>query len=428
MLSETIRELLSAAIDGELTPSEKKSVRRVLRESAEARAYYSQLKTDSGEIAALPPLRSPFDFSKAILGTIADSGLRPIPPPPVRIRAFRPSFDKPAFWAGLTGIATVLMVVVSASYFFFAVNLPSNTRSPSVENRKPSPLVRKAIPPIEATGSPVVEETSEEPGAIARADVESVEMPPAPRVVDRTTNVLATPFLPTAEPLEPARIRLSLILSLRDLDQAYPRNRLRQELTRDEVVRVDLFCRDLYKANEAVQSALRAKTHSLQVEPTVAERSIKKNGELVIYSESMNADEIFALLDGLGEEERKLTVSKSEPRFDKFVLAPSVPGDLHRLSLSLGMPTSAFKLNRVKAPLDPRKPLSDSTGSQIAGSLGKGSPASPAKAVDRISVVAPWSPPMANPSASKEIRAYFEKRGERKPGNIPLILVLRPIS
>lgn len=428
MLSETTRELLSAAVDGELSPSEKKAVRVLLRQSVEARAYYSQLKTDSGEVAALVPLKSPFDFSKAILGTIVDTGLRPTPPPPVRMRPLRSSVNTPAFWAGLAGIAAVLMVVVSTSYFFFVVERSGVPQSQVVENKKPTPPVYKQ-PVVPKTNVGAVEpEISDPPQIVVRETAEAVELLPTPREVDRNTGVLATPLLPTPELLDPARIRLSLVLSLRELDQPWPQKRLKEELTRGEVVRVDLFCRDLYKANEAVQSALRAKSHQLHVESTVADRLAKKTGELVIYTESMNPDEIFALLDGLGSEERKLTSGKADPLFDNFVLAPSVPGDLTRLSVALGMPVSAFKGNRVKAAPDLRKPLSDSTGPQLAGSLGKGSPASPAKAVDKIGVVAPWSPPMANPAQSKEIRAFFEKRGERKGGNVPLILVLRPIA
>ncbi len=53
------------------------------------------------------------------------------------------------------------------------------------------------------------------------------------------------------------KIRLPLILPLRDLDQPYPREKFREDLKKDGVIRIDLFARDTAKATEAFQAILK---------------------------------------------------------------------------------------------------------------------------------------------------------------------------
>jgi hypothetical protein len=58
--------------------------------------------------------------------------------------------------------------------------------------------------------------------------------------------------------------------------------------------------------------------------------------------------------------------------------------------------------------------------------MGGGSP--PAPKAGRMAVVVAYSPANANPAASREIKQFVERRGERKPDAKPLMLVLKIIS
>jgi hypothetical protein len=63
MLSENLQELLSAYVDGELTPVEYERVMAALRDSTVARDYVKQLRELSAQIKVLPQLTSPKSFS-----------------------------------------------------------------------------------------------------------------------------------------------------------------------------------------------------------------------------------------------------------------------------------------------------------------------------------------------------------------------------
>lgn len=59
MLSESLQELLSAYVDGELSPTEYERVMSALRDSAIARDYVAELRTMSKQLKSLPTLHCP---------------------------------------------------------------------------------------------------------------------------------------------------------------------------------------------------------------------------------------------------------------------------------------------------------------------------------------------------------------------------------
>lgn len=63
MLSESLQELLSAYVDGELAPAEYERVMAALRDSVVARDYVKQLREISARIKVLPKLAVPTSFS-----------------------------------------------------------------------------------------------------------------------------------------------------------------------------------------------------------------------------------------------------------------------------------------------------------------------------------------------------------------------------
>src|SRR5689334_7472089 len=103
MNRDDLRHLLTAAIDGALTPAERKDAKRLVRESAEARALYLQLKRDAERLRALRRQPAPPDLADAVMSAIRDR--QPTPLPPKRLRVER--------WAGWMTVATAAAVMLA---------------------------------------------------------------------------------------------------------------------------------------------------------------------------------------------------------------------------------------------------------------------------------------------------------------------------
>ena len=67
MLSESLQELLSAYVDGELSPTEYERVMSALRDSAIARDYVTELRSMSKQLKSLPALHCPPQFTMRFL-------------------------------------------------------------------------------------------------------------------------------------------------------------------------------------------------------------------------------------------------------------------------------------------------------------------------------------------------------------------------
>src|SRR5690242_5034297 len=140
MKSVNVRELLTAAVDGELTPAERKAAERVLRESEAARVLFAQLKADAARLKKLPRVPAPPDLAENVLAVIADRAMTPTPLPP-RLRAGR-KFD----WtwlpvgANIAAAAGVLVAITLGSYLYFSASeryFASKNRENAVANLPP---------------------------------------------------------------------------------------------------------------------------------------------------------------------------------------------------------------------------------------------------------------------------------------------------
>ncbi|HQR41842.1 MAG TPA: zf-HC2 domain-containing protein, partial [Gemmatales bacterium] len=67
MLSESLQELLSAYVDGELSPTEYERVMAALRESEIARDYVNSLRGISTQLKTLPKIPCPAQLTSTIL-------------------------------------------------------------------------------------------------------------------------------------------------------------------------------------------------------------------------------------------------------------------------------------------------------------------------------------------------------------------------
>jgi hypothetical protein len=140
----------------------------------------------------------------------------------------------------------------------------------------------------------------------------------------------------------------------------------------------------------------------------------KLKTEYVIFAEGMNAEEIAQLLEQLGSEDKKAEAKKAgEGQFDKFVLTRLRSSDVNELVRLLGIPAMQLKLLKVK------------NGTAETRKTPDLAPASKSAAAPKSALILPYGSIHSDPKFSKEIKQFLDKRGERKPGAVPMMLVLR---
>jgi hypothetical protein len=408
MNRDDLRHLLTAAIDGALTPAERKEARRLVRESAEARALYLQLRRDSERLRALRRHPAPADLVDVVLNAIRDR--KPTPLPPTRFR--------PERWAGWMTVATAAAIVLAFAAGSFVLFAPDRHRSHDRINTEvvgptlPAPLLTPEVGPMPRS-------VPGESMASARPGTTEPELGPKPREVDTLTGPLP-PETPEIRGPQLDAIRHSTLFTLRqlpgnDAEQA----RLLGDVKNDELIRLDLFTATLPQGTELVLSALKARGLEVFVDGHAQDRRQKSpSTEFVVFTEAMTPAELVQFLTALGAEDRRWP----SPIFDTLVVAPFLPKDLTQLSTLLGLPSVA------KEKADSRKPLPEGTAQQVADALTRmGGPGSSAAApkTNKVAVMVAYTSANPSPKDSKEIRQFLARRGERKSDAKPLMLVLR---
>lgn len=135
MLPEHLSELLTAYVDGELSPRKRKEVTKLLKKSAEARKLLQKLEEDSSFLRRLPRQQMRQDLSDSVLGNISMRGLKlplrdPAAPTQQRIPVAAPAPKQPVPvaatpgsgipWLGLLAFLLFLILVGIASYLVFS--------------------------------------------------------------------------------------------------------------------------------------------------------------------------------------------------------------------------------------------------------------------------------------------------------------------
>jgi hypothetical protein len=441
MLPAHLQELLTAAVDGELSPAERRLVEKLLRDSEEARAFHGKLQADAERLHNLPARPRADDFAVTVLAIINDRGLAPTPLPTPRRKENRWNSSTALVWGSYAAAAVVLLTVSIGSYLYFAASqhqLASAKKDKEAESilpappvlaeRHPSQPIAKKNPAIRPTpiGAEVLPDPLQFlPELIAKATPRDPELLPMPRAHE----IIASPPQPESDPFRQVTIRLPVLLPLRDLDEAYPKKQVRDELKKDEVVHIDLFCKHGPRAAELLQAALRARGQHVIVD-AVAVDALKKRpkAEYLFYTESLTAEEIAQLLEHLGAEDKKAEAAKGGAGlFDKFMLAEFNTTDLMELARLLGIPPAQLKLPKVRpvGNLAPTKSLESDTAGRLVAALPKGTSS---RTGEKVTLLLPFTQPHADPRTSKEIKSFLDKRGERRPGAVPMMLVLRPLS
>lgn len=422
-------QLLTAAADGELSPTEGLRVRLLLAGSAEARELFARLQADSARLRRLAPVAPPADLYARIMGRL-----------PVTTPVARPSRSaRSRPWVPLAVAASLLLAVTAGSFWFFSRDndlTPNQTGTETADNGDRTPHAKPGasepswfeVLPKENAPPPSIPHLAEPPAigvAQAPGPGPSPEPPdelPPPRPVAK--DGYAFPPLPPLPPPDLVRVRLPFLASVSDLARDDIREKLADELGRDPAVRIDLFTNDPVKATQLVQAAAKGSGLSVHTDAITAERMKRKQaGAYVVYTESLTPAEVRDLFGKLATADAK----QKQRAFDMLHATAAQAADQKELKDVLGTDPGPWKRVQPGQGTSPTKtdpkPISAGTGDQLTKNLT--TPAT--KPGEKPAVLMTLTPAAyrTHPAMSKELKEFLAKRGERKASAVPVMIVIR---
>ncbi len=434
-------QLITAAVDGELSTTEAHAFRLLMASCVEARVLFAKLKADSVRVRALPQVAPPADLQAKILAKLAAATpaprVRPQPhAEPKTTPTAVPSRRFPS-WLPVAAAAGVFLCLAAASFAFFTDQAtPKNTIAKNPwSNALPAPQNDPATVP--SPTAPQIERP--DPANVVRSDVLPVPPAPTPRVVPpeavtvapepRTVtppDLIGFPVLPKLPPIERIEIRLPFLRPVADLSREDINQELFDEIRRDPAFKFDLFVRDTARGAEVFQNAAKASGLTVFADAATLDKLKKKQAHaIVIYTESLTAAELAALFAKLSTEDAKFS-----PRVcDSLHATPVIRSEEVELKAILGVDVGLLK-----------RPVGNGTSGAVQGSDSKnvsaGTIDSVVKSVskgDKSAVLLTWQTTHAsiartNPAMSAELKSFLAKRGDRKPNAVPAIIVIRPVG
>lgn len=429
MLHETQRELLTAAVDGELSARQELALARLLESSAEARALLRELRAVSQRLHRLPRHTAPPDLAAGIMDRIHPA----TPANPVRTRRL-------PRWEHSLPYALAASVLLLAGLGSFWLTFTSQKPRPTPHPHDFTQQKRPAHPPVEILPNRDVAATvahSPEvlplPRVATSPDRRMAQLPPESALGSaghRPAEVAPPPrpmpdwigaaFTTRPAPLDRVEVRLPLFTAVAEFDRPDVLARMTDELSRESAFRLDLFSTDSAEAVQLLLAVGKEIGLTIRMEPMAHDRLKKKlPANWLLYTEALTGEDCVALAARLAVQARAQAGGVDRLLDGHFypvrALEQKNLRDLFGVDLSLGKRPPAAKPEPVRS-------VTASTLSQIEKSLrGASRPG-------RLAICVLDQPAYlrANPASSREIRQFLDDRGERKPGTIPLIIVIRP--
>jgi hypothetical protein len=425
MLTDADRELITAAVDGGLPPDREAVLRALLANSADAAALFARLQSDSRRLKALPVRPAPANLARAVAEKVAALP-RAIPVAP---RSPASSTPDRAGWLPYA-VAAAVLLAVSATSFWYSLRQDAGEADRVVQmQRLPHPdavvgrVARSPAVPEESPPEPIPaprysakpENIGPELAVLPPPAEVGPEPAPLPRVSGLGEAFGSRPLL-DPKPFESVKARLPVLVPVADLGREEVRIRVLAELGRDPAFRLDLFVRDLPRAVTAFQAAAHAAGVAVTAEASTLDRLRKKQPIAVaVYTEALSAEDVVRLLGQLA------ALSKSGDHGGAFLsahLVPATAAEQREVRELLGVDPGPWKRPAAGGP----KSVTTGTAGEVAAALKKEKGAKPAILLTYLPVALRASP------AAKEVRAFLDRRGERKSTAVPLLVVIRPAS
>jgi len=426
MLTDVERELITAAVDGELTPDREAVFRRLLAESTAALALYDTLCLDRDCLRQLPRVPAPKALVTGVMSRVRQT------PPTVAPARPAPHPRQPV-WLPVSLAASLFLCVGGASFLFFRSQaaadrivaqgdaLPSDATaplpivaSPSVARSEPLPHHREVSP----APRPAKEERIAS-DQVRPSEPKHETVPPNGPVPG---DVLASPIASELPAFQAVQIRLPVLLPVGDLATEDAARRISAELGREPAYRIDVFTNDPHATAEALVAAGKAVNLSIAVDAVAHERlRLKLPFSWAVAVDSLTPTEVAAWLAATN---RHASSTASPGRSTGTVhIVPAGTVEQKEWKELVGTEAPWAKANRAETTIGPRS-VSAGTADQVTSSLQRSGSAGKHQHGGLLVTYLPREG-RVNAALSKEIKQFGERRGDRKPGSVSLLVVIR---
>lgn len=405
MLSDQVRQLITAFVDGELNTRQRQEVQRLIERSPEARSLLRKLQDDAERLRRLP--------FQSLDDGFADRVVQAIRPRTVSRRLPEPTIS---LWRASAAAAILLVCVGAGSFLFVRSHLDTQPSNDLVEISRPDVLPEPPSPGPQTSGPAVVVTPTREatspvpPESIERLDVLPTAVvlaptpTPTPTKPDPSTpeKAVLTSQVPDMEMFRPsvAPVTVFPLLNVRELDAT----KLAVELQKATALRIELPCRETARAFRRMEAAFKEAGATLVVDASAQNRLGKPRlkGNYVLFVEDITPEELARLLARVGAEDRKAADLKPKPdaQFSKLILNRMSDADRKEL------------LDLFRADT---RPLT-----AVRPEAGKPTP----RPAERLVLAAGYNPERPR-SGSLEVKRFFDARRSARPGTLQALLVLR---
>jgi hypothetical protein len=443
MLSDRHCRLLTAFVDGELTPREQQKVLRMVRESSEARALLHQLRQDAEGIQQLPAATVGQDLSELVLQRIDRPIVRP------RLPVSSSAVTVPV-WYGLATAAAVLLTVGLGSYLYYnaAQNLQPDDTARELALVPGNPKGKAPPPPAESAPSGKIPA----PAAPAQPEIRSPEIakktdsgepkrsPPVAPSANDSVSAFSASTDPRKDSIPEVDVSVPFALNREEFAQENRWQQLLAELQKRPALHLDLTCREADKGVARLEAALKAQGIRLLIDADAKDRlqplfrSGRDAPEFVLYTENVPPKQVLAILQRLTDTDKK--AGEKLRGSSEFVrISAEKLGDLDRseliqlIDVDPAQPPSASRKTATEG-IDIRKPLSAKTTEQLAKSLkGQGTlRPEPGEVVikptDRLAILVARKPGRTRKDA-REVQLFVHHRQEAGTVSSRVFLILR---
>lgn len=370
MLTDQVKELLTAFVDGELSPRQRKAVTRLLHRSSEARELLRQLQENAHRIKQLPHRNVEPSLVDDILQAIAEQQVQPrqLAAPKVARRRWMP-------YVAASLAASLLIATLGIVWWTNRGDVEGVNREIAKSgDRKPEP---KTLP-----------------------ERDPIPMPPPLRQPNKLLANLIEGTVHDFGAVIPVEKAFAASFSEFKNDKTGVTSRLMNELDRVKVVQLDITVKNNAMAMSQLKGVLQERGIKIVVDPD-ADKSLtsKAKVEYLVYAENLSSEEVGKMMAALSEPVvvgQKNTQRIEPTSYQKVKASPIARDDKQKLARMLGVEASTME------PKD-RKGVK------------------PEPKVDRQAVVLPTN---AGGSLSREVREFASQR-RPQPGTIQVLLKIR---
>lgn len=439
-MTEQLRELLTAYVDGRLAPADQAVVEQMMQQSAEARELLQQLQGDAQALRQLPRKPIPVDQSHRCYPTTRTG-------PGSRAAALRQRWRSTRFLQ----VAAVVFVVVGLGLAALLIRNNLARREKSINSRQ-EPVVAQNGPRAKSGESssstkperklpapaPSPYDLSPQEMALAWTDLKAflsniTKLTDSPlrsmqalafeKWADRGETVpgesiLTSPLTGQGNPFKSIEYKLPTLLELAELKSTETAKLFKP----GAIHYVDISAQDTYQALTTLQTGFRKTGLPLHTDQELTQRQTRRlSATVMIYVENVTVEQVQKLLQNLAKENGP----PSDPVLKSLLLQTLDEKGIKWLAGILGIqPLSLLPHDAEQQKMlgiDPTKPISDETLKallKLSAGQGRGKPA------PTVGLALAVGAPRLS-SVSKELRSVMEQRQGLQPGKVSLVLFVR---